>query len=605
MAANWYYESNGTERGPISGSDIRKLAAAGEITPSTRVRPADRNDWMTAGQLRGLFRVTATPSKESSRATTGQDGGAWYLRDITGKTFGPVTKAQLEEWYQNHQISAACQIRRKDWSEWQGAAEVYPSLNERTFDWKQVRKRIAKIWPFVRDHVQTYFAGLTIHWSPAASHLRRCVANSHHQFSTHTACIQCGQQTIGPHVNQVANGDDGQLQDVYEIWANGKRRVSRLFTWSLVVCVVLSLVLFFTTWWSLVLVPFTLAIGFAIPFFAARYLNTRIQRSIDGGSDKVRQPVAVQQIDEVNTEYVDPFLRRNEVPVGTIPPQDAFVLRRLKSLDQATDVLIDQRELHMLEQILTNKRMTLWNNPASAQLVLNAFAIKNDYSLFQQRIEQLESAGMSVLAAYASLVNNDEAFLPFLQQLLTERQMPESASSLLATLETVRHELKLRGFAKDLEQRRHGSMSITMEMVDAMDPYNFELLLGMIYETQGFRVIETPKSGDQGADVLIEKAGERTVIQAKLYSDSVGNKAVQEVIAARSHFRCHAAKVVTNNYFTPSAQQLAESSDVQLIGRKELSQMIEEFNRNAKDYSRLAALMEANTSTTSAASGGA
>lgn len=605
MATNWYYESDGAERGPISGSDIRKLVATGEITPSTRVRPADRNDWMTAGQLRGLFKETATPRKEPRPAAAGQHGGAWYLRDITGATFGPVTKAQLDEWHQNHQISALCQIRHNDWSEWQGAAEVYPSLKERTIDWDQARTIIAKIWRFLADYVQGYFARLTIHWSPAAPHLRRCIANTHHQFSTHTACIQCGQQSVGLQVNQVANGDDAQLQEVYNIWVNGKRRVWRLFTWSLVVSVVLSLVLFFTTWWSLVLVPFTLAIGSAIPFFAARYLNTRIQRSIDGGSDKVRQPVATQQIDEVNREYVDPFLRRNEVPLGTIPPQDAFVLRRLKSLDQGTDVLIHQRELHMLEQILANKRITLWNNPASAQLVLSAFALKNDYSLFQQRIEHLEAAGMSVLAAYASLVNNDEAFLPFLQQLLAERQIPETASSLLGMLEAVRHELRLRGFAKDLEQRRHGSMSITMEMVDAMDPYNFELLLGMIYETQGFRIIETPKSGDQGADVLIEKAGERTVIQAKLYSDSVGNKAVQEAIAARSHFRCHAAKVVTNSYFTPSAQQLAQSSDVQLIGREELSHMIDEFNRSTKDYSRLATLIQAATSTTGSAGGGA
>lgn len=239
----------------------------------------------------------------------------------------------------------------------------------------------------------------------------------------------------------------------------------------------------------------------------------------------------------------------------------------------------------------------------SARLVLNAFALKNDYSLFQQRIEHLESAGMSVLVAYASLVNHDDIFLPFLQQLLADREMPANASSLVAKVEAVRHELELRGFAKDLEQRRHRSMSITIEMVDAMDPYNFELLLGMIYESQGFRVIETPKSGDQGADVLIEKAGERTVVQAKLYSDSVGNKAVQEAIAARSHFRCHAAIVVTNSVFTPSAKQLAESSDVQLICRKHLSRMIEDFNRTAKDYSRLATLMNVTTSATGSDSG--
>lgn len=115
----------------------------------------------------------------------------------------------------------------------------------------------------------------------------------------------------------------------------------------------------------------------------------------------------------------------------------------------------------------------------------------------------------------------------------------------------------------------------------------------LLYEAQGYRVVETPKSGGQGADVLLERAGERTVGQAKLYSDTVGNKAVQEAIAARSHFRCHAAQVVTNNFFTASAKQLAGSSDVLLIDREVLTNMIEEFNRNAKDYVRLATLMNA------------
>lgn len=603
MPANWYYESNGIEYGPTSGSEMRKLVANGLITPSTRVRPADQNEWLAAGELRALFKEKSTPSKNSSGATIAQDAGEWYLRDVTGKTFGPVAKVQLDEWYQNNQISAECYVRRKDWQDWEEAAEVYPSLNEEAFNWQHVWGKFAKIFCVVRDHVQGYFAGLTIKWSPAPSHLRRCIANYHHQFSTHRECFQCGQQTISFQIEQVANGIDDKLQEVYSIWVNGKRHVSRLFTWSLVVSVILSLMLFFTTWWFVVLVPFILASGFAIPYFTARYINSQIQHRITYGSQKAGKPIAGEQIDEINSEFVDPFLRRNEVPEGTNPTQGAVKLRRLKSLEQTTDVLIDQRELNMLEQVLAKKQMTLWDNLVSAQVVLNAFALKNDYSLFQQRIKQLESAGMSVLNGYASLVNNDDAFLPFLQQFLGDRQTHESKSCLLAKLEIVRHQMKLRGFAKDLEQRRHGSMSITIDMVDAMNPFNFELLLGMIYETQGFRVIETPKTGDQGADVIIEKAGEITVIQAKLYSDSVGNKSVQEVIAARGHFRCHAAKVVANRNFTRSAQQLAESSDVQLIGREELSQMIEEFNKNAKDYSRLAALMDPTIATTVADEG--
>ena len=67
---------------------------------------------------------------------------------------------------------------------------------------------------------------------------------------------------------------------------------------------------------------------------------------------------------------------------------------------------------------------------------------------------------------------------------------------------------------------------------------------------------------------------------------------------SRFQLRCHRigrGLVVTNNDFTSSARQLAESSDVELVGRDELGQLINEFNRNAKDYTRLTELMKGGT----------
>ena len=46
----------------------------------------------------------------------------------------------------------------------------------------------------------------------------------------------------------------------------------------------------------------------------------------------------------------------------------------------------------------------------------------------------------------------------------------------------------------------------------------------------------TPQSGDQGADLIIEKYGLKFVVQCKFYSNPVGNKAVQEVIAAKGFY---------------------------------------------------------------------
>lgn len=595
MATNWYYQTGDDVVGPVSGSDIRQLTADGQISRQTLVRPADREEWIRAEHVRGLFASAPTPTQQSPSAPPSENDRSWYLRDIAGNILGPVSKAQLDEWLREGRLNAECQLRHEDWEGWRGATAVYPTLSPGKLALQRISQNVSRGWRIFRRQVNKYLANATIPWLPSPPHLRRCITNTHHQYSTHSTCLACGAPSVGLRASDVVNGDDRKRQEVFEIWSQGRKRLTQVFASSAVVGALLCLVLLCTTWWSLVLVPLIASIVIALPLITAKTVNGRINRRLATQIGSASPNITDEQVHQLNDKLIAPFLRRNEVPPGTIPPANAFLVKRLKSLDQVTDVLIEPQELQMLHQLLAAEGVTLWSTADDAQVVLTAISLKNDYALFKQRMQQLATGGMSLLAAYASLVSEDMAFLPFLQQMLAEQGIPEGQSSLLNALASARRQLQLRGFAKDLEQRRHGSMSLTLEMVDAMDPYNFELLLGMIYESQGYRVIETPKSGDQGADVLLERAGERTVVQAKLYSDSVGNKAVQEAIAARSHFRCHAAKVVTNSSFTPSARQLAESSDVELVGRDQLTKMIDEFNRNPKDYSRLAELMKSGT----------
>src|ERR1700730_11505635 len=65
---------------------------------------------------------------------------------------------------------------------------------------------------------------------------------------------------------------------------------------------------------------------------------------------------------------------------------------------------------------------------------------------------------------------------------------------------------------------------------------------------------------DQGVDVVAEKNGIRLVLQCKLYSRPVGNKAVQEAAAARAHEAADYGVVVSNNRYTQDAQQLASTN---------------------------------------------
>lgn len=80
----------------------------------------------------------------------------------------------------------------------------------------------------------------------------------------------------------------------------------------------------------------------------------------------------------------------------------------------------------------------------------------------------------------------------------------------------------------------------------------------------GWRVAVTGASRDQGADLIASRGEERLIVQCKLLSRPVGNHAVQEVVAARSHHLGNRAVVVSNQRFTGSAVELAATNDVEL-----------------------------------------
>lgn len=104
---------------------------------------------------------------------------------------------------------------------------------------------------------------------------------------------------------------------------------------------------------------------------------------------------------------------------------------------------------------------------------------------------------------------------------------------------------------------------------------DFEKVSKQLLEKNGFDNVNVTKaSGDYGADVIAYKDGIKYAIQCKKYSSKVGVNAVQEVIAAKSMYKCHVGVVLTNNYFTPNAKKLAEENGVLLWDIEKLQQLI-------------------------------
>ena len=105
-----------------------------------------------------------------------------------------------------------------------------------------------------------------------------------------------------------------------------------------------------------------------------------------------------------------------------------------------------------------------------------------------------------------------------------------------------------------------------------MSGIEFENYLSILLKENGFTdVFGTPKTGDQGADLIAKKNNRTIIIQAKRYGGSVGNKAVQEVVGAIKYYHGDEGWVITNSTFTKSARELANINNVKLIDGVDLA----------------------------------
>lgn len=110
-----------------------------------------------------------------------------------------------------------------------------------------------------------------------------------------------------------------------------------------------------------------------------------------------------------------------------------------------------------------------------------------------------------------------------------------------------------------------------------LSPTQYEILCGRALKQNGWKVRLTPASGDSGADVIAQKGPVRLAIQCKRYSGKVGNKALQEVHAAKTLYRCTHACVVAPSGFTKPAMFEANGLNIDLLHHAELVARAEEL----------------------------
>jgi len=119
--------------------------------------------------------------------------------------------------------------------------------------------------------------------------------------------------------------------------------------------------------------------------------------------------------------------------------------------------------------------------------------------------------------------------------------------------------------------------SFTIDDIDLMDGKEFEEYIAKLFTKMGYEAEVTKASNDQGIDVIAKKDGTSIGIQAKRYSGTVGNSAVQEAVGGKAMYKVDKVMVITNNEFTSGAKKLAQANDVVLWDRNILKDKVSQY----------------------------
>lgn len=150
-----------------------------------------------------------------------------------------------------------------------------------------------------------------------------------------------------------------------------------------------------------------------------------------------------------------------------------------------------------------------------------------------------------------------------------------------------------RGFKKNFTSKSLEEIDNLGDGDSRAGGFLFEDYIASLYNELGYEahtVGELKKAGivktkgfDQGGDVILKFVNNGrlvvAVVQCKLYSKPVTNKAVQEAHAAIGIYKplvgAEMAIVITNNYYTAAAIELAQANNVALVNRDQLAALIE------------------------------
>jgi len=178
----------------------------------------------------------------------------------------------------------------------------------------------------------------------------------------------------------------------------------------------------------------------------------------------------------------------------------------------------------------------------------------------------------------------DRKILPLFKKLLNEKEF--DIDDLNSLIKKRKKFMKINGFENNLYKINDHKL-IDIEEMSASE---FENFLKELFTLMKFKVDNTKIGSDEGADLIIEKLGEKTAVQAISFLDFVKEKDIQDVLKAKEQYYCDYAMIVASSFFTKNAIELAIKNNVKTWDGKKIKEMIEKYristSENNKDFEK-------------------
>ena len=207
---------------------------------------------------------------------------------------------------------------------------------------------------------------------------------------------------------------------------------------------------------------------------------------------------------------------------------------------------------------------------------INSLSIDEAVTIYCQKCDN--PVGLEAAFSYYLMYNNKFHNLNYLQVspmiqskidiALKENEIEELEYSLLHDMDVSLRNKNIQDFSFE---------DYTIKHTDIMDGTQFESFISDLFTHLGYCCEFTKATGDQGIDIIARKDNSSIGIQTKCYSNTVGNKAVQEAVAGKSFYNLDRIMVVTNNYFTSSANELAQANNVLLWNRNDIENRLKQI----------------------------